>query len=308
MEEIKVSIIVPSYKRKKELFARAIESLLAGTYENIEIVVVDDNAKPEHAEYRQALSNYIAELNSDKVVYIQNETNLGGSGARNEGIRVATGEYITFLDDDDRYLKNKIKNQINFMLENNLDMCFTNLIILNGDDEVVDYREYAKIKQFDNQYLMKYHLTRQIAGTNTFMYKKECLLSIGGFVKVSMGQEYYLMYNTIESGAAIGYLDKNDTILYREGQECISSGPNKISGQLSLYEFKKSNFEKLNLRQRIYVRFRHHVVMAVAYKRNSKMGKCLLEVIIAGLTSPIDALIEFFGFFKKRKSVLLEEN
>ena len=127
----KVSIIVPSYKRNRELFSRAIESLLAQSYENIEIVVVDDNAKPELLEYRQALYDYIQELNSDKIKYIQNQENLGGALSRNVGIENATGEYITFLDDDDRYLKDKVKNQLDFMLKNDLEMSFTDLSIYN---------------------------------------------------------------------------------------------------------------------------------------------------------------------------------
>ena len=103
--DTKVSIIVPSYKRNRELFSRAIESLLAQSYENIEIVVVDDNAKLELLEYRQALSDYIQETNSDKIKYIQNQENLGGALSRNVGIEKATGEYINFLDDEDKYLK-----------------------------------------------------------------------------------------------------------------------------------------------------------------------------------------------------------
>ena len=129
--DTKVSIIVPSYKRNRELFSRAIESLLAQSYENIEIVVVDDNAKPELLEYRQALYDYIQELNSDKIKYIQNQENLGGALSRNVGIENATGEYITFLDDDDRYLKDKVKNQLDFMLKNDLEMSFTDLSIYN---------------------------------------------------------------------------------------------------------------------------------------------------------------------------------
>ena len=197
--EIKVSIIVPSYKRTKEFFSRAIQSLLNQSYENIEIVVVDDNAKQEHMEYRQALSEYISELNSDKIVYVQNKENLGGAVSRNVGIENASGEYITFLDDDDKYLKDKVKHQLEYMIGNDLDMSFTNIIICNEKDKVVDYREHSKIKSLDNDYLLRYHMTRQITATNTFMYTREAILKIGGFIKVSVGQEFYLMTNTIKS-------------------------------------------------------------------------------------------------------------
>lgn len=307
MKNTLVSVIVPSYKRNKQMVKRAIDSLLAQTYPHLEIILVDDNAAAENSDFRACLEALVAEYDSDKIVYIQNQQNLGGSDSRNVGINNAKGEFVTFLDDDDRYLKHKVERQLNFMLKNSLDMCFTNLVIINGNNEVVDYREYSKLKSFDNESLLKYHLTRQIAGTDSFMYKKQTLLDIGGFVKVPMGQEYYLMYNTIKSGAKIGYLNTNDALLYREGQECISSSANKVSGQKTLYQFKKDNFDALSLRERVYVRFRHHAVLAVAYKRLKKPFKCLLEIIVGSLCSPLDALRELFSFFMKRHKVVLEE-
>lgn len=284
----KVSIIMPSYKRSQEFFARAIQSLLAQSYQNIEIVVVDDNAKPEHKEYRQALVEYIEELSSDKIVYVQNEENLGGALSRNVGIEHSSGEYITFLDDDDRYLKDKIKNQLEFMKENSLDMSFTNVVICNAEDKVVDYREHSKIKSFDNDYLLRYHMTRQITATNTFMYKKEALLKIGCFVKVPVGQEFYLMTNTIKSGLKIGYANFDDVILYRQGQECISNGANKLSGEKSVYEFKKSHFDKLSFGERNFVRFRHNAVMAVIHIRQKHFLKAMGRMIAGFFASPIN--------------------
>lgn len=299
----KVSIIVPSYKRKRDLFARAIESLLAQSYENIEIIIVDDNANVEHAEYREELSNYIKEVNSDKIKYIQNEKNLGGALSRNVGIENATGEYITFLDDDDRYLKNKVKNQLEFMIENNLDMSFTNIVVCNENDKIVDYREHSKIESFDNDSLLRYHMTRQITATNTFMYTKEAIIKIGCFVKVPVGQEFYLMTNTIKRGLKIGYANFNDVILYRQGQECISNGANKIEGENNLYKFKKAHFDMLTFREKNYVRFRHNAVMAVIHIRQKHFLKALGRMILGVLLSPINCIKSLFSFTNNNKKI-----
>lgn len=307
MEDIKVSIIVPSYKRTVDMVSRAISSLLAQTYQNIEIVLVDDNAKPEHKEYREALAGYVAELNNPKVVYVQNEQNLGGAGARNVGIEHASGEYITFLDDDDRYLKNKIKNQLEFMLEHDLEMSFTNVVIVDGEDKVVDYREHSQLKGWDNDTLLRYHLTRQITATNTFMYQKQALIKIGCFVKVPVGQEYYLMFNSITGGLKIGYLDDDSTILYREGQECISNGANKVKGEMEVYAFKKQSFDKLSLGERMYVRFRHNAVLVVVHLRQKKIFRAMGRAMWAFCCSPIDFFKYVFGFGKKGKEVKIEE-
>ncbi len=297
--DTKVSIIVPSYKRNRELFSRAIESLLAQSYENIEIVVVDDNAKLELLEYRQALSDYIQETNSDKIKYIQNQENLGGALSRNVGIENATGEYITFLDDDDKYLKDKVKKQLDFMLKNDLEMCFTDLSIYNENEKLIDYRDHNDISQFDKDYLMKYHLTKQITGTPTFMVKKSVLLDINGFDNVPMGQEFYLMMKIINSDAKIGYVSQNNIVAYRTSLEAISTGPKKISGQKELFKYKKTYFEILSFSEKQYVRCRHYAVMAVAYKRNKKYFKMILSLIVSVMSNPILAIREAIKLSKK---------
>lgn len=105
--DYKVSIIMPSYKRHKELVCRAIKSLLNQSYSNIEIVLVDDNARTDLNEYRIELETLVTELNDERIVYVQNHNNLGGAGARNVGIEKSSGVYITFLDDDDMYIDRK---------------------------------------------------------------------------------------------------------------------------------------------------------------------------------------------------------
>lgn len=292
MENVKVSIIVPSYKRKRELYARAIESLLAQSYENIEIIVVDDNAKPELAEYRQDLQSYIKELDNDKIIYIQNEVNLGSAKSRNAGISKASGEYITFLDDDDRYLPSKVKNQIEFMLVNDLDMSFTNQILANENGKIVDFREYRRIKKSDNKSLLQYHLTKKITGTNTFMVKKEVLDSIGGFGEIDMGDEFYLMYNIINSDCKIGYCDSSEIIALRAGQEGLTLNSNRLEHEKQVFELMKSNFDKLTFSQRCYCRFRYNVTKLVTYKRAKKYGKMLGCMIMAFFCHPVAFFVE----------------
>ena len=278
----KVSIIVPSYKRNRELFSRAIESLLAQSY-----------------EYRQALYDYIQELNSDKIKYIQNQENLGGALSRNVGIENATGEYITFLDDDDRYLKDKVKNQLDFMLKNDLEMSFTDLSIYNENEKLIDYRDHNDISQFDKDYLMKYHLTKQITGTPTFMVKKSVLLDINGFDNVPMGQEFYLMMKIINSDAKLGYVSQNNIVAYRTSLEAISTGPKKISGQKELFKYKKTYFKILSFSEKQYIRCRHYAVMAVAYKRNKKYFKMMASLIVSVMSNPILAIREAIKLSRK---------
>ena len=98
-----VSVIITTYKRS-ELLPRAIDSVLAQSYENVEILVVDDNA-PD-SEYRKATENLITTRYSQepKVRYVKMPKNSGSCPARARGVSESKGEYINFLDDDDEFL------------------------------------------------------------------------------------------------------------------------------------------------------------------------------------------------------------
>lgn len=296
----KVSIIMPSFKRDRQMVERAVKSLLNQTYENIEIILIDDNAGFKYAEFRSQIKALVKELSSDKIVYVENQENLGGAGARNEGIKLATGEYITFLDDDDLYLPEKVEKQLEFMQKNGLDVCFSKLNIYNEHDKLIDVREHD-IKSFDLEFLRRYHLTKQITGTITFMMKKEVLESVGGFDIVPMGQEYYLMQKILQKNYVFGYFKDCLVKMYRTKAEAISTGKNKIPGEKALYKFKKGFFKTLNLKERQYVKCRHYAVMAVAYKRNKMYLKSIGALFVSVMCAPFTVIKEAFALNKRKK-------
>lgn len=113
----KVSIIIPTYKRSDRI-KRAIDSVLSQEYKNFELIVVDDN-DPSDIERKlteEAVNEY---LSLPYFKYIQHDHNKNGSAARNTGIKASSGDYITFLDDDDEYYPHKIGLQVQVL--NNLD-------------------------------------------------------------------------------------------------------------------------------------------------------------------------------------------
>ncbi len=300
MEKI-VSIIMPSYKRERSLVERAVKSLLSQTYQNIEVILVDDNAREDLSKYRADLEKMVADLNDNRIVFIQNAENLGGSGARNEGIKIATGEYVTFLDDDDVYLSEKVEKQLAFMIENSLDVCFGKLNIYNEEDKLIDVREHD-IKDFSVEYLRRYHLTKQITGTPTFMVKRQILLDVGGFEVVSMGQEYFLMQKMLQGNYKFGYFNDCYIKAYRTKAEAISTGKNKISGENALYKYKKSFFNILSFKERQYVKCRHYAVMSVACKRNKKYVHALWYLFVSVMCSPLTAVKEALALNKRKKA------
>lgn len=107
MEQPLVSIVIPFYSNKSWLL-EAFESVYTQTYKNFEIILVNDGSKEN--------INDILEQYAD-VIYIYQDNNGAGS-ARNKGISVAKGKYITFLDSDDIWLPKKLEIQVNYMETN----------------------------------------------------------------------------------------------------------------------------------------------------------------------------------------------
>lgn len=289
-----VSVIIPTYRRSEYFLRRAINSVLNQTYANIEIIVIDDNAGNENADFRQATTQCISKINSSKVTYIQNEVNEGVSHNRNYGISIARGTYICFLDDDDTFLPEKVEKQLSYMLEHQLDACFSNLKYSNENGEIVDVREHDRLQGFDYKSLLQYHITRHITGTPTFMYTKEVLSQIGGFPNQNIAEEYHLMLKTIEGNYKIGYLPRMDVIAYRHHEGGLSSGKDKLIGEKELYRCKKKYFKELTLHQRLFVCFRHNVIMSIGHKRNKHYIRSIGYLVLAFLTSPIDAIKESY--------------
>ena len=118
-----VSVVVATYRRDSSL-TRALNSLTEQTYTNLEIVLVDDNAQPEWNRTVNEIAAVLREKNPNILFQlIINEVNQGSAQTRNIGIRAAKGKYITFLDDDDIYLPQKIQKQLTAMQECDADYC-----------------------------------------------------------------------------------------------------------------------------------------------------------------------------------------
>jgi len=252
-----ISIIIPTYKRS-EMLDRAINSALNQSYENIEIIVVDDN-NPD-TDYRKNTEKFMQKYNKNKKIkYLKLHSNMGGALARNEGIKIAKGKYIAFLDDDDYFLDDKLKNQLEFMKKNDLDACFTGCETYDETkNRLVKSKRYNNFKNYDD--VLKFHLVEMIVGTQTFMFKKEALEEVEGFSKLAAGQEFYLMYKIITSGFKVGYLDEILTRICIHSGERITTSKGKLEGEKFLYNLKKQHFDILNYSEKRMVKY--------IYKRN----------------------------------------
>lgn len=108
-----VSVITPTHSGSENI-CRAVDSILSQTYENVEVIVVDDNGKgtEEQLKTQEKIKKY---ENEPRVKYLVHEVNKNGSAARNTGIRAAVGDYLAFLDDDDEFRPNNIEKHMELL-------------------------------------------------------------------------------------------------------------------------------------------------------------------------------------------------
>jgi glycosyltransferase involved in cell wall biosynthesis len=171
-----VSVIITTFQRKRELI-NAIDSVVAQTYPNLEIIIVDDNGigKANQKWIEHKVKN---EYLNHKLIYLKHEVNKGLPSARNTGINIAMGEFISFLDDDDEWLPTKIEKQIKLFYQLPLNYgivsCGWNFIDLVNQKNKI---KFPQVKGNVNKFLgLNY-----FSPPSMIMIRANLLKAIGGF-------------------------------------------------------------------------------------------------------------------------------
>ena len=236
MEKNLVSIITPVYNGEKYI-EKCIESVLNQTYKNLEMIIVDDGSI-DNSE--NIIKKYTKE--NSFIKYIKLKENRGISNARNVALKNATGRFVAFLDCDDIYYKDKIKKQVNFMIENNYFFTYTsyNLIDENGQNlnKIICAKEYENYKSL---------LRGNNIGCLTVMIDR---LKINeNLIFSSNPHEDYILWLSILKNNNKAY-GLNDVLSsYRKSNDSISH--NKIKAASWTWNIYR-NIEKLPLLKSIY--------------------------------------------------------
>ena len=116
-----ISIIIPTYNNSSQLL-KTINHISLDGIEDYEIIIIDD-ASTDDTEL------VVGKLKNSKIKYFKQPYNLGVTLSRVEGIKKSSGDYVGFLDDDDIWLSNKLKKQLDIMTQKNLDFIMSDYII-----------------------------------------------------------------------------------------------------------------------------------------------------------------------------------
>ena len=193
-----VSVVVPT-RNRTVLLARAIRSVRAQTYSNLEIIVVDDASDDD-------VQSVVESFGDPRIRYIRHSINRGGSGARNTGIRAATGEFIAFLDDDDEWEPTKTAEQLQHLRRYDAVLCTSD----EANLEAIARRHKTVV---DLEDLRRGRFT---AGGTGVLMARTTLLKDVLFDEALPCYQDWDVFIRIAQRSPIGYLDR-PLVRYNEG-------------------------------------------------------------------------------------------
>lgn len=162
MDEKLVSIIMPTYNCAK-FIGETIKSVIAQTYSNFELIIVDDCSKDN-------TKDVVNSFDDERIKYYKLEKNSGAAVARTTAMNMAKGKYMAFLDSDDLWMENKLEHQLKFMKDNNYNITCTAYEQVNEDGESLNKVIKTKKKADYNRILLDCPV-----GNSTVMYNVEAL-------------------------------------------------------------------------------------------------------------------------------------
>jgi teichuronic acid biosynthesis glycosyltransferase TuaG len=167
MTEVLISVIIPTFNSAKYI-AQTVESVQMQEWDSLEIIIMDDGSTDNTLE----ILNQLAAL--DPKIRVFSQTNGKPAKARNNAIRKANGKWIAFIDSDDIWLPEKLKQQFEKTIESSVDLSFTNgYICINNDMNLRDFKFGVSDKLYSgNDALQEFHLQNRIP-TSSVLMKRE---------------------------------------------------------------------------------------------------------------------------------------
>ena len=212
---MKISVIIPTYNREKYL-SEAIDSVLSQTYQDFEIIIVDDGSTDNT---REIVSEYINRFSlqpkadppqAEPAIHYFYQDNKGPAAARNLGIKQSKGGYIAFLDSDDVWLPEKLEVQVERLDKCiNVSLVYSDMGEINSDGKIIEANTYLfRASKRPSGYIFHDLLIGTLISTITVMVRKSTLQEVGSFSEDLLVGEDYEMWLRISKFHRIEFVDK----------------------------------------------------------------------------------------------------
>ncbi len=215
MIENLVSVIIPVFNRQ-DYVAETIESVINQTYNNIEIVIINDGSTDNSEEIIRSFAAHYP-----KKINLINQQNQGQVKARNNGLKVARGEFIAFLDSDDVWLPEKIEKQIH-LFENEVGLVYSGVQYIDALGKVIggELCDQSIRGSVYEKLLVKNRMTG-----GTVVVKNEALKKVGLFDETLKAAENWDLWIRIAKFYELDFVD--ETLLkYRKHSDNMSGNNN----------------------------------------------------------------------------------
>ena len=278
-----VSVIIPTYNRP-EFTREAVESVLTQTFQDLEVIVVDDGSQTELRTSSLELRKSAGLKESDNKIQYYLRPHKGVAAARNFGVSVAKGKYIAFLDSDDLWDKNKLKKQIDYLnlmneeprllvsgSEAAFKICYTNEKWVRNGEHLNQMNKHQK----HHGWIFEKCLPLCIISASSVLMEKAIFVELGGFDEALPVCEDYDLWLRMALRYPIAFLDKK-LIIKRGGH------PDQLSRKYwGMDRFRIRVLEKLlklkmgkEKREMLEgeLRMKYQIFLAGAFKRKNYLG------------------------------------
>lgn len=221
-----VTGVITTHKRKPEMVERALLSIINQTHKNMEIFVVDDS--PSDYELRPQVRAMVESYSDKNVTYIAHEKCMGACAARNTALEKASGEYISYLDDDDEWKKEKIERLLTGFTNDDIALVYCGYEVVHDNNHTVNksYPVDIRANTFDKLMEKNY-----IGSTSFPLIKTTYLREIDGFDVLMPAQQDLDVWLRLCSKYKANYV--NDCLItyhFHEGEQITTNPKKKIGG------------------------------------------------------------------------------
>ena len=230
-----ISIIIPT-KNRSNLLSNSIDSVINQSYENWELYIVNDSNK-------KIVINQI----DPRIHLVKNKFMSGANGARNTGINLSSGKYISFLDDDDTWEKDKLKKQYKLMEGSDAILSYTGKKILYKTRKGIKEKNSYKKTFCSPNITLQFH--NYIGTTSSIMIRANVFNkhNVKFDEKIQILQDYDLYLQLCNFGKFIGIPENLMTYNFDNQLDHISLRKNKFFQSAYLIFNKQRGFYKITI-------------------------------------------------------------
>lgn len=245
-----ISVIVPIYNVEKYL-ARCVDSIVNQTYKNLEIILVDDGS-PDSCP--QMCDDYAKKDSRIKVVH---KKNGGLSDARNAGMAVATGEYISFIDSDDYVSDDFFECLLDVINKENSDIAECSVVKFYEDNRFDEFSDDLSVKTYDTQDAMSALIAENPFHQHVWnkLYKTELVKDIP-YAVGKLNEDEFWTYQVFGRASKVAKLNKTMYYYFQRSSSIMGVGYNirrldALEGKANRQKYIENNFPELSTQAKI---------------------------------------------------------